>query len=93
MIMAGGNIQTLFDSVMNDRVISKGIEDFLIDSSVNGPTVTIATVVELVEILKKRVDIGQSITLEGSGTILTKDNFWEYAKKNYTDYVCENVKK
>ena len=90
--MANGNTETLFDSVMNDRVISKEIEDFLIDSAVNGPTVTIATVIELVQILKNRVNIGQSVTLEGTGTILTKANFWDYADKNFTDYVCDNIK-
>ncbi|KIR02319.1 hypothetical protein P261_01134 [Lachnospiraceae bacterium TWA4] len=90
--MSAGTTESLFDVVTNERVIPKSIEEFLIDSAVNGPQVTIATVIELVQILKNRVNIGQSITMEGTGTILKKANFWEYADKHFTDYVCDNIK-
>lgn len=87
----GKNTSTLYDSIMNDRIISSTIEDFLITEAVSGPTVTISMVIELLETIKTRLSIGQEITMEKTGTILTKDNFEEYLQTNFSEYVCQEV--
>lgn len=87
----GKNTSTLYDSVMNDRIISNTIEDFLITEAVSGPTVTISMIIELLETIKTRLSIGQEVTMEKTGTVLTKDNFEEYLKANFSDYVCQEV--
>lgn len=89
----GKNTSTLYDSVMNDRIISNTIEDFLITEAQEGPTVTISMIIELLETIKTRLSIGQEITMEKSGAILTKDNFEEYLKTHFSEYVCQEVLK
>ena len=84
---------TLYDAVMNDRVISSTIEDFLITEAVSGPTVTISMIIELLETIKTRLSIGQEVTMEKTGAVLKKDNFEDYLKAHFSEYVCQEVLK
>lgn len=85
------NTSTLYDAVMNDRVLSNTIEDFLITEAQEGPTVTISMVIELLQTIKTRLSIGQEVTMEKTGSVLTKDNFEEYLKAHFSEYVCQEV--
>lgn len=85
------NIATLYDAVTNDSVISKSIEVFLITESNNKSLVTVAMVVELLKIIKTRLNIGQKITMEKTGTVLTKENYNEYLSDHFSGYVCGKV--
>lgn len=87
------NTSTLYDSVTNDRVLSSTIEDFLITEAVNGPTVTISMVIELLKIVRGRLDLGQEITMEKTGTVLTAENFPEYLNANFSEYIHDEVLK
>lgn len=87
------NTGTLYDAVTNDRVISTTIEDFLVNEAVNGPTVTISMVIELLKIIYNRLTVGQEITMEKSGVVLTADNFAEYLKANFSEYIQDEVLK
>ena len=87
------NTGTLYDAVMNDRVISKTIEDFLIKEGMEGPTVTIGMVIEQLKIIRTRLSVGQSITMEKTGSVITAENFQEYLKKYYSEYVQYEVMK
>jgi hypothetical protein len=82
---------TLYDSIMNDRVISTTIEDFLITEAEEGPTVTITMIVEQLRIIRTRLSIGQTITMEKTGTVLTSDNFAKYLKTNFSELIYERV--
>ncbi|MDO5408896.1 MAG: hypothetical protein Q4F21_00395 [Lachnospiraceae bacterium] len=82
---------TLYDAITNDRVISESIETFLIKEADLGPTVTISMIVELLKIIQNRLSIGQEITMEKTGTVLTSDNFCEYLSANYSSYIKEEV--
>lgn len=85
------NIATLYDAVTNDSVISKSIEVFLITESNNKSLVTVAMVVELLKIIKTRLNIGQKITMEKTGTVLTKENYYAYLSDHFSGYVCGKV--
>ena len=85
------NIATLYDAVTNDSVISKSIEVFLITESNNKSLVTVAMVVELLKIIKTRLNIGQRITMEKTGTVLTKENYNAYLSDHFSGYVCGKV--
>lgn len=85
------NTSTLYDSVTNDRVLSSTIEDFLITEGVKGPTVTISMVIELLKIIRGRLELGQEITMEKTGTVLTSENFAEYLKAHFSEYIYSEV--
>lgn len=85
------NTGTLYDSVTNDRTISSTIEDFLITEAVNGPTVTISMVIELLKIISNRLSLGQEITMEKTGTVLTSANFEEYLTNHFSEYIRDEV--
>ena len=85
------NTSTLYDSVTNDRVLSSTIEDFLITEGVKGPTVTISMVIELLKIIRGRLELGQEITMEKTGTVLTSENFAEYLKAYFSEYIYSEV--
>lgn len=87
------NTATLYDSVTNDRVISNTIEEFLINEAVSGPTVTISMVIELLKIIRNRLSLGQEITMEKTGSVLTAENFEEYLKHNFSEYIHDEVLK
>lgn len=85
------NTSTLYDSVTNDRTISSTIEDFLITEGVQGPTVTISMVIELLKIINNRLSLGQEITMEKTGTVLTSANFEEYLNTHFSEYIRDEV--
>ncbi|MGN0292463.1 MAG: hypothetical protein ACI4D3_00495 [Lachnospiraceae bacterium] len=85
------NTSTLYDSVTNDRTISTTIEDFLITEAVNGPTVTISMVIELLKIINNRLSLGQEIIMEKTGTVLTSANFEEYLNNHFSEYIRDEV--
>ena len=85
------NTSTLYDSVTNDRTISTTIEDFLITEAVNGPTVTISMVIELLKIISNRLSLGQEIIMEKTGTVLTSANFEEYLNNHFSEYIHDEV--
>lgn len=87
------NTGTLYDAVTNDREISNTIEDFLITEAVNGPTVTISMVIELLKIIRTRLSVGQEITMEKTGTVLNETNFEEYLKANFSEFIRDEVMK
>ena len=87
------NTGTLYDSVTNDRAISNTIEDFLITEAVNGPTVIISMVIELLKIIGNRLSLGQEITMEKTGTVLTSANFEEYLNNHFSEYIRDEVLK
>lgn len=87
------NTSTLYDAVTNDRVLSNTIEDFLITEAENGPTVTISMVIELLKIIRTRLSVGQEITMEKTGTVLTAENFKEYLKTNFSEFILDEVLK
>ena len=87
------NTSTLYDAVTNDRVLSNTIEDFLITEAENGPTVTISMVIELLKIIRTRLSVGQEITMEKTGTVLTAENFEEYLKANFSEFIHDEVLK
>lgn len=87
------NTGTLYDSVTNDRAISNTIEDFLITEAVNGPTVTISMVIELLKIIGNRLSLSQEITMEKTGTVLTSANFEEYLNNHFSEYIRDEVLK
>lgn len=87
------NTSTLYDAVTNDRVLSNTIENFLITEAENGPTVTISMVIELLKIIRTRLSVGQEITMEKTGTVLTAENFKEYLKTNFSEFILDEVLK
>lgn len=84
---------TLYDAITNDRVIADTIEEFMIHDAVTGPNVTVSMIIELLKILKNRLALGQEIEMGKTGTILTKENFENYLKKNFSEYIAEEVMK
>ena len=80
------NTATLYDSVTNDRAISNTIEEFLINE-----TVTISMVIELLKIIRNRLSLGQEITMEKTGSVLTTENFEEYLRNNFSEYIHDEV--
>lgn len=85
------NITTLYDAVTNDSILSKSIEDFLITEADSESLVTASMVVELLKIIKTRLNIGQKITMEKTGTILTKENYNAYLVEHFSGYICGEV--
>ena len=85
------NTGTLYDAVTNERILSATIEDFLIKEAEGGATVTISMVIELLKIIKSRLNMGQEIIMERTGTILTRETFNAYLIKHFSGYICGEV--
>lgn len=78
-----GDKASLFDEVMNERVISESVIEYMFHNA-NTNQVTMAEVAELLKILKARVEIGQTIVLAGLNNEINKDNFDAWLEKSFS---------
>lgn len=81
-----GDKASLFDEVMNERVISESVIEYMFHNA-NTNQVTMAEVAELLKIMKARVGIGQTITLAGLNNQINADNWDEWLTKSFSPAV------
>mgnify|MGYP006990040118 CR=1 FL=1 len=81
----------LFQTVKKSNVLTKELKSYLLESMDYTSISFINTAVDLLQLLKIRVERGDRIIDEETGNVYTKKEFEYFVKKNFSDYIYHHV--
>lgn len=83
--------QELYDEALRSDVLSKSLIDKLLESMDYSSISFINWTVEVLKLIKTRLDRGDKITDEVSGIRYTPRSFRDFVKKNFSSYIESQV--
>lgn len=81
----------LFQTAKNSDVFTNDLKSYLLESMDYTSISFINTAVELLQLLKIRIERGDKITDEASREIYTKKSFEQFIKRNFSEYIYHQV--
>lgn len=81
----------LFQTAKNSDVLTKELMGYLLESMDYTSISFINTAVELLQLLKIRIDRGDRITDEKTGVVYTRRSFEAFVKERFSDYIYRQV--
>ena len=83
--------QELYEEAVRSDVLSKKLIDQLLESMSYSSISFINWTVEVLKVIKTRLDRGDRITDEVSGITYTESSFHDFVKKNFSSYIESQV--
>lgn len=81
----------IFQSAKNSDVLTQELKGYLLESMDYGSISFVNTAIEILKILKIRIDRGDRITDEQTDIVYNRETFREFVRTNFSEYILEQV--